>query len=57
MKAETLLPLGKLDPGLAQPESPLDLASVTVESQQAQAIGYHAVLMGRRKTIRSRCWP
>ncbi len=25
MKAETLLPLGKLDPGLAEPEVPLDL--------------------------------
>jgi len=25
MKAETLLPLGKLDPGLAKFEAPLDL--------------------------------
>lgn len=49
MKAETLLPLGKLDPGLAQPESPLDLGSVTTESQQAEAIGYHGVLMEETK--------
>ena len=49
MKAETLLPLGKLDPGLAQPESPLDLSGVAAESCTAEAIGYHAVLMEETK--------
>lgn len=49
MKAETLLPLGKLDPGLAQPEAPLDTSKVVPESQKADAAGYHAILMEETK--------
>ena len=49
MKAETLLPLGKLDPGLAKPEAPLDLTEVPNQAAQADAAGYHAVLMEETK--------
>ncbi|MEM7407206.1 MAG: TIGR03617 family F420-dependent LLM class oxidoreductase [Pseudomonadota bacterium] len=49
MKAETLLPLGKLDPGLAQPEVALDLGKVNAESKTADAVGYHAILMEETK--------
>jgi len=49
MKTETLLPLGKLDPGLAAPETPLDLASVQAQAEVADRVGYHAVLMEETK--------
>lgn len=49
MKAETLLPLGKLDPGLARPEDSLDLARVPADAQTIEALGYHAVLMEETK--------
>ncbi|NKC16241.1 MAG: TIGR03617 family F420-dependent LLM class oxidoreductase [Gammaproteobacteria bacterium] len=49
MRAETLLPLGKLDPGLAQPQSPLELATVPSEAGQADELGYHALLMEETK--------
>jgi probable F420-dependent oxidoreductase len=49
MKAETLLPLGKLDPGLAQPEAALDTRRVVPESQIADSVGYHAILMEETK--------
>ena len=49
MKAETLLPLGKLDPGLAAPEVPLDLADVANDAARVDAMGYHALLMEETK--------
>ncbi|MDP6377591.1 MAG: TIGR03617 family F420-dependent LLM class oxidoreductase [Pseudomonadales bacterium] len=49
MKAETLLPLGKLDPGLAAPDAPLDLASVPAQSRIADTLGYHSLLMEETK--------
>jgi probable F420-dependent oxidoreductase len=49
VKAETLLPLGKLDPGLAQPEAPLDLAAVPDDAAEVDALGYHALLMEETK--------
>ena len=49
MKAETLLPLGKLDPGLARPEAPLDLGAVPADARQVDALGYHALLMEETK--------
>ncbi len=49
MRAETLLPLGKLDPGLRAPDSPLNLADVAAQSRQAEAAGYYAVLMEETK--------
>ncbi len=49
MKSETLLPLGKLDPGLARPESPLDLSRVGADAAQVDELGYHALLMEETK--------
>ena len=49
MKTETLLPLGKLDPGLAVPDSPLDLASVPREAGLVDRLGYHGLLMEETK--------
>lgn len=49
VRAETLLPLGKLDPGLAAPEQPLDVARVADQSRTAERLGYHAVLMEETK--------
>jgi len=49
MKVETLLPLGKLDPGLAQPDAPLDLGTVAAQAELIDAIGYDALLMEETK--------
>ncbi len=49
MKAETLLPLGKLDPGLAQPEAPLDLSAVGEDAKDVDRLGYHGLLMEETK--------
>ena len=49
MKIETLLPLGKLDPGLAQPDAPLDLASVAEQSRAVDRLGYDVLLMEETK--------
>jgi probable F420-dependent oxidoreductase len=49
MKAETLLPLGKLDPGLAQPEAPLELTKIAAEAGIVDALGYHGLLMEETK--------
>lgn len=45
MKLETLLPLGKLDPGLREPDTPLHIGEFASGTQQAEAIGYDAVLV------------
>ncbi|MEM7251337.1 MAG: TIGR03617 family F420-dependent LLM class oxidoreductase [Pseudomonadota bacterium] len=49
MKAETLLPLGKLDPGLARPDAPLDLERVAPDAERVDGLGYHALLMEETK--------
>ncbi|MEM7078287.1 MAG: TIGR03617 family F420-dependent LLM class oxidoreductase [Pseudomonadota bacterium] len=49
MKAETLLPLGKLDPGLRAPDVALDLAAVAGDAAKVDAMGYHALLMEETK--------
>ena len=40
MKLETLLPLGKVDPGLRAPEVPLDLGSIAANVQLLEGAGY-----------------
>ena len=40
MRLETLLPLGKVDPGLRAPEAPLDLGSVAANAAFLEEIGY-----------------
>ncbi len=49
MKAETLLPLGKLDPGLAAPEAALDLHAVAGDARTVDGLGYWGLLMEETK--------
>src|SRR5262245_21468743 len=46
---ETLLPLGKVDPGLRAPETPLDLASVAGDARLLEEIGYHGLVVEETK--------
>jgi probable F420-dependent oxidoreductase len=46
---ETLLPLGKLDPGLREPETPLDIRKFAAAAALAERIGLDAVLVEETK--------
>ena len=45
MIVETLLPLGKLDPGLREPEIPLDIREFGALAAVAEDVGVGAVLV------------
>ena len=49
MKLETLLPLGKLDPGLRAPEVGLDLAAVSADARLLEELGYDGVVIEETK--------
>lgn len=49
MLLETLLPLGKVDPGLRAPETPLDLASVGTSARLLEDIGYDGLVVEETK--------
>ncbi|MGI9598323.1 MAG: TIGR03617 family F420-dependent LLM class oxidoreductase [Acidimicrobiales bacterium] len=49
MKIETLLPLGKLDPGLREPDTPLHIGEFAPRSGQAEEIGFDAILVEETK--------
>lgn len=49
MKIETLLPLGKLDPGLRAPEQPLDLHAIGRDAQLVESLGYDGLLTEETK--------
>jgi probable F420-dependent oxidoreductase len=49
VKVESLLPLGKLDPGLREPEVPLDPAAFAAGAAQAEALGLDTVLVEETK--------
>lgn len=49
MKLETLLPLGKVDPGLREPGSPFDLHSVGSEAARVEALGYDNLMFEETK--------
>jgi probable F420-dependent oxidoreductase len=49
MKLETLLPLGKLDPGLRVPEVGLDLAAVAADARLLEELGYDGVVIEETK--------
>ena len=49
MKIETMLPLGKLDPGLRAAEAPLDIGAVAADARHAEALGYDGVLAAETK--------
>ena len=49
MKIETLLPLGRLDPGLRAASAPLDIGAVAADARRAEALGYEGVLAAETK--------
>src|SRR5271169_3471349 len=46
---ETLLPLGKVDPGLRAPEMPLDLHAIAAEARLVEEIGYDGLVVEETK--------
>ena len=49
MKLETLLPLGKVDPGLREPGTPFDIHTVGEQAQLVESLGYDAVMFEETK--------
>ena len=49
MKIETLLPQGRLDPGLRAAAAPLDIATVATDARCAEALGYDGVVTEETK--------
>ena len=49
MLLETLLPLGKVDPGLRAPEIPLDLHSIGPDARLLEEIGYDGLVVEETK--------
>ncbi|MEZ5228503.1 MAG: TIGR03617 family F420-dependent LLM class oxidoreductase [Acidimicrobiales bacterium] len=49
MKVESLLPLGKLDPGLREPETPLDIRDFATLATTAESVGLDAILVEETK--------
>jgi len=49
VQLETLLPLGKVDPGLRAPETPLDLHSIAADARLLQEIGYDGLVVEETK--------
>lgn len=49
MEIETVLPLGKVDPGLRKPEQPLDLTTVGADAKRVEELGYDRLLASENK--------
>jgi probable F420-dependent oxidoreductase len=49
MRIETLLPLGKVDPGLRAPETPLDLRTVAADAALVEQVGYDGLVVEETK--------
>lgn len=49
MRLETLLPLGKVDPGLRAPDRPLDIGSVGANAQLLEEVGYGGMVVEETK--------
>ncbi len=49
MRVETLLPLGKVDPGLRAPETPFDITSVGEQARLVKALGYDRLVIEETK--------
>jgi probable F420-dependent oxidoreductase len=49
MRLETLLPLGKVDPGLRAPETRLDIAAVAADARLLEEIGYGGLVVEETK--------
>ena len=44
MKLETLLPLGKVDPGLREPGTPFDISRLVHDAQLLESLGYDGLM-------------
>lgn len=49
MKTETLLPLGKVDPGLREPGTPFDISTVQRDAALVEALGYDNLMFEETK--------
>ncbi|WP_048440299.1 TIGR03617 family F420-dependent LLM class oxidoreductase [Caenimonas sp. SL110] len=49
MKLETLLPLGKVDPGLRAPEKALEIAKVASDAKIVEELGYDSLMVEETK--------
>jgi probable F420-dependent oxidoreductase len=49
LELETLLPLGKVDPGLRTPEAPLNLATVAADAKFLEEAGYSGLMIEETK--------
>ena len=49
MRIETLLPLGKVDPGLRAPEQPLDIDTVSADARLVEQLGYDRLVVEETK--------
>lgn len=49
MRLQTLLPLGKVDPGLRRPDTPLDLTTIGEDAQLVEQLGYHGLVTEETK--------
>ena len=49
MRIETLLPLGKVDPGLRAPETPFDITTVAEKARLLEDIGYDGLVCEETK--------
>jgi alkanesulfonate monooxygenase SsuD/methylene tetrahydromethanopterin reductase-like flavin-dependent oxidoreductase (luciferase family) len=49
MRLETLLPLGKVDPGLRAPATGLDLGTVAADARLLEELGYDGVVIEETK--------
>ncbi len=49
MKLETLLPLGKVDPGLREPGTPFDIHRVAEDARLVESLGYDALMFEETK--------
>jgi hypothetical protein len=56
LQLETLLPLGKVDPGLRAPETPLDLSTIAADARLLENLGYAGLVVEETKDERSSSW-
>jgi len=49
MQLETLLPMGKVDPGLRAPETPFDIHSVASDAKLLEGLGYDGMVVEETK--------
>jgi probable F420-dependent oxidoreductase len=49
VQVETLLPLGKVDPGLRTPETPLDIRTVAADAARVEAMGFDGLVVEETK--------